>query len=329
MISVIAVVVTCFAIAVVGHGGSDEHDGRTEQVLATATSRSRAFLATAIVALAGATWLLLVAGVTLALGVGNNTDHAFGMLVPRRSPRPRPCGWWSRSPSSASRCAASGRCSAGGSWSCSPPSARSASCSVCPQWVLDLSPYSHAPRMPLADFEPVPALVLTLTAAVLLVGFVAALPQSRHRLRSDSEIRSGAVSIWRSAVRPVGERVRRATPQQGEIVKYMLIMRATDEAYAAFAERRLQRDPRDDGQVQRRDDPAGVLVAAEGLDDAEEGVVVDYSSKPPVVTDGPYGETKELFGGYWILDVASKEEAVEWAKRAPLAGRASRPRSAG
>jgi hypothetical protein len=51
-------------------------------------------------------------------------------------------------------------------------------------------------------------------------------------------------------------------------------------------------------------------------------VVVDYSSQPPFVTDGPYGETKELFGGYWIiLDVASKEEAVEWAKRAPLGAR--------
>ena len=44
--------------------------------------------------------------------------------------------------------------------------------------------------------------------------------------------------------------------------------------------------------------PAGVLVAAEGLDDAAEGVVVDFSAEPPVVTDGPYGETKELFGGY-------------------------------
>ena len=63
---------------------------------------------------------------------------------------------------------------------------------------------------------------------------------------------------------------------------------------------------------------SGVLVAAEGLDDADKGVVVDYSSTPPIVTDGPYGEAKELFGGYWILDVASQEEAVEWAKRAPL-----------
>ena len=48
-------VVTCFAIAVVDHGGSDEHDGRTEQVLATATSRSRSFAATLAVALGGAT----------------------------------------------------------------------------------------------------------------------------------------------------------------------------------------------------------------------------------------------------------------------------------
>ncbi len=73
---------------------------------------------------------------------------------------------------------------------------------------------------------------------------------------------------------------------------------------------------------------AGVLVAAEGLDDADEGVVVDYSSEPPVVTDGPYGETKELFGGFYLLDVASKEEAVEWAKRMPAVTPAARPRSA-
>jgi hypothetical protein len=53
-------------------------------------------------------------------------------------------------------------------------------------------------------------------------------------------------------------------------------------------------------------------------------VVVDYSGETPVVTDGPYGETKELFGGFWILDVASQEEAVEWAKRAPLGGPGSK-----
>ena len=45
--------------------------------------------------------------------------------------------------------------------------------------------------------------------------------------------------------------------------------------------------------------------------------MVDFSGETPVVTDGPYGETKELFGGYFLLDVASKQEAVEWAKRVP------------
>jgi hypothetical protein len=103
-------------------------------------------------------------------------------------------------------------------------------------------------------------------------------------------------------------------------MKYMLIMRATDEAFEAFAETDFDEMLETMGRFNEEMIQAGVLVAAEGLDDAADGVVVDYSSTPPVVTDGPYGETKELFGGYWILDVASKEEAVEWAKRVPTAG---------
>jgi hypothetical protein len=103
-------------------------------------------------------------------------------------------------------------------------------------------------------------------------------------------------------------------------VKYMLIMRATDEAFAAYANVDFEEIIEAMGRFNAEMISAGVLVAAEGLDEASKGVVVDYSSQPPVVTDGPYGETKELFGGYWILDVASKEEAVEWAKRAPMAG---------
>jgi hypothetical protein len=103
-------------------------------------------------------------------------------------------------------------------------------------------------------------------------------------------------------------------------VKYMLIMRATDESFAAYAD--VDFDQIIDSMGRYNDEliRAGVLVAAEGLADAAEGVVVDYSGETPVVTDGPYGETKELFGGFWILDVASKEEAVEWAKRAPMTG---------
>src|SRR5690554_995099 len=103
-------------------------------------------------------------------------------------------------------------------------------------------------------------------------------------------------------------------------MKYMLIMRASDEAFAEFADVDVEQMLDVMGRFNDEMITAGVLVAAEGLDDAADGVVVDYSQKPPVVTDGPYGETKELFGGFWILDVASKEEAVEWAKRAPMAG---------
>ena len=103
-------------------------------------------------------------------------------------------------------------------------------------------------------------------------------------------------------------------------MKYMLIMRASDEALESFKDVDFNVVLDSMGRFNDEMISAGVLVAAEGLDDAAQGVVVDYSAEPPVVTDGPYGETKELFGGFWILDVASQEEAVEWAKRAPMAG---------
>ncbi len=103
-------------------------------------------------------------------------------------------------------------------------------------------------------------------------------------------------------------------------MKYMLIMRGTDESVAAFQDVDFTEVMDAMGKFNDELIRAGVLVAAEGLDDASTGVVVDYSATPPVVTDGPYGETKELFNGFWILDVASQEEAVEWAKRAPLSG---------
>jgi hypothetical protein len=103
-------------------------------------------------------------------------------------------------------------------------------------------------------------------------------------------------------------------------MKYMLIMRATDEGFAQMGDIDFDEMLATVGRFNEELIRAGVLVAAEGLADAEEGVVVDYSAEPPIVTDGPYGETKELFGGYYILNVASKEEAVEWARRSPLTG---------
>ncbi|WP_120519512.1 YciI family protein [Arthrobacter celericrescens] len=102
------------------------------------------------------------------------------------------------------------------------------------------------------------------------------------------------------------------------MAKYMLIMRPTDESFAAFANTDFTEIMDAMGKFNDELIRAGVLLAAEGLDDANEGVVVDFTGDTPVVTDGPYGETKELFAGYYILDVASKQEAVEWAKRAPM-----------
>jgi hypothetical protein len=100
----------------------------------------------------------------------------------------------------------------------------------------------------------------------------------------------------------------------------MLIMRGTDESYANLEKADFNEILETMGKFNDELIRAGVLLAAEGLDDPKEGVVVDFTGETPVVTDGPYGETKELFGGYYILDVASKEEAIEWAKRAPLTG---------
>ncbi|NNH68896.1 YciI family protein [Nocardia uniformis] len=101
-------------------------------------------------------------------------------------------------------------------------------------------------------------------------------------------------------------------------MKYMLIMRAPDEAVCAANDVPVEQVLEAMGRYNEEMVKAGVLLAGEGLSDASEGVVVDFSSEPPLVTDGPYGETKELFGGFWILEVASKEEAIEWAKRAPF-----------
>ncbi|HEY6219509.1 MAG TPA: YciI family protein, partial [Gemmatimonadaceae bacterium] len=62
---------------------------------------------------------------------------------------------------------------------------------------------------------------------------------------------------------------------------------------------------------------AGVLLAAEGLLSSAKGSRVKISGKKRTVTDGPFAETKELVAGFWILQVKSKEEAIEWIKRVP------------
>jgi hypothetical protein len=62
---------------------------------------------------------------------------------------------------------------------------------------------------------------------------------------------------------------------------------------------------------------AGVLLALDGLHPPSMGVRVSFSGGRPKVTDGPFAEVKEVLGGYWMIQVKSKEEAIEWASRCP------------
>jgi hypothetical protein len=62
---------------------------------------------------------------------------------------------------------------------------------------------------------------------------------------------------------------------------------------------------------------AGVLLALDGLHPPSMGARVSFAGGKPEVTDGPFANAKEVVGGYWMIQVGSKEEAVEWAKRCP------------
>ena len=63
---------------------------------------------------------------------------------------------------------------------------------------------------------------------------------------------------------------------------------------------------------------AGVLLALDGLFPLSTGARISYTDGKATVTDGPFAEAKEVIGGYWIIQVRSREEAIEWAKRAPM-----------
>lgn len=102
-------------------------------------------------------------------------------------------------------------------------------------------------------------------------------------------------------------------------MKFMLIMRGTDEAYAAYKEIPFEQIINEMGAYNESMVDAGVLVAGDGLaEDMSANFVVEFGGETPVVTDGPYGETHELFNGFWIIEVSTRDEAIEWARRAPL-----------
>ena len=63
---------------------------------------------------------------------------------------------------------------------------------------------------------------------------------------------------------------------------------------------------------------AGILLAAEGLSHSKDGAIVSFGKGKQSVKDGPFAEAKELIAGFWIIQVKSKDEAVEWARRIPM-----------
>ena len=73
------------------------------------------------------------------------------------------------------------------------------------------------------------------------------------------------------------------------------------------------------GQLNEELVKAGVLLAAEGLHASSKGARISFSGRNRIVTDGPFAETKELLSGFWLIQVKSREEAIEWAKRVPFA----------
>lgn len=98
-------------------------------------------------------------------------------------------------------------------------------------------------------------------------------------------------------------------------MKVMVLVKATKDSEAGALPTRELLDAM--GRFNQELINAGVLLAAEGLKPSEKGKRVHFSGPKRSVTDGPFAETKELVAGFWLWQVRSIEEAVEWVKRCP------------
>jgi hypothetical protein len=98
-------------------------------------------------------------------------------------------------------------------------------------------------------------------------------------------------------------------------MRFMVIVKASKDSEAGVMP--SQQLLTDMGQFNEELVKAGVLLAGDGLHPSSKGVRVQFSGKKRTVVDGPFAETKELVAGFWIWQVKSKEEAIEWVKRCP------------
>ena len=101
-------------------------------------------------------------------------------------------------------------------------------------------------------------------------------------------------------------------------MRFMVIVKASEESEAGVLpdEKILSAMGKYNEELVK----AGVMLAAEGLQPSSKGARVRFEGGKRTVTDGPFSETKELIAGFWLWQVKSKEEAVEWLKRAPFDG---------
>lgn len=99
-------------------------------------------------------------------------------------------------------------------------------------------------------------------------------------------------------------------------MKYMLILNSDPQTESS--QMASEEDLNAMGRYNEELIKAGVLLAGEGLHPSSEGSRIEYSGDERTVTDGPFTETKEMIAGFWIIQSATKEEALEWARRIPL-----------
>jgi hypothetical protein len=98
-------------------------------------------------------------------------------------------------------------------------------------------------------------------------------------------------------------------------MRFMVMVKATEDSEAGImpSERLLT----EMGKFNEELVKAGVMLAGEGLHPSSKGARVRFSGDNRTVIDGPFAETKELVAGFWLIQVKSREEAIEWIKRAP------------
>ena len=99
-------------------------------------------------------------------------------------------------------------------------------------------------------------------------------------------------------------------------MRFMIIVKANEESEAGVlpSEEVLAEMGKFNEELVQK----GIMLAGEGLQASSKGARVSYSGSKRTVTDGPFTEAKELIAGFWLVQVKSREEAIEWAKRAPF-----------